>query len=358
MEKIIFSYVYIRDVLHNLDYAIPANQILYDQILYHHLIESEGYYNFAYDDKRTEGQNSIAQIGKVKGKVTVGIGFNMDAESAEEDWEYSFGDLKDFGKVRTGAKNITNIQIDKLYETVLLRKRREFEKLYKNIIQKLRLNERLVIEDLHYQLPSLVSAKSSFYKYIHSYCNTGDKAYLDLAINEVKNRSNKPDENGNRSEGIQKRRNKQAEILNSTKAPFYSSPHSPLLPIKSIKAKLGDTVIPRGTENWDKPKHSEYFIWRTQCDQKVRESHLLLEGQIFTNDFKPALGGPGEDYNCRCTKEILPTNIEVIRNEKEPISKKYFDINLELFGIELHNLREEIHEFLVKKRSEKKAQLT
>ncbi len=349
MKKITFPYAYIRDVLHNLDYTVPANQILYDQILKYHLIESEGYYNFAYDDKRKVGHNAISQVGKVKGKVTIGIGFNMDAESAKNDWKKCFGNLNDFEKVRSGAKNLTNIQVDKLYEIVLLRKRAELEDIYGEIIDKLRLNERLIIEDLHYQLPSLANRKTSLYEFMHRYYRTGDKTYLDLAVNEVRNRSNKPDENGIRSEGIQKRRDKQADILDSTKAPFYSSPHSPLLPIKSIKAELGETIIPRGTEDWEKPTHSDYYIWRTQCDNKVRESHLLLEGKIFSKDFKPVLGNPGEDYKCRCTKEILPRNIEVIKDEKIPISKKYFDINMDLFGIELHNLSKEVHEFLMSK---------
>ena len=353
MKKIKITPEMARDLLHNLDPKIPEHMQIYETTLYYYLVGKEGFERDAYDDARPIGQNKVKNLNNIVGNITVGIGFNMDTEESRKIWNTFFKGNVNFDTVYSGKQGLKENEINGLLEFVLDSKRKEFKYIYKDIINKLRLNERFALEDLYFNGPNLLRPDTSFFKYMHKYYETDDKKYLALAVNEVKSRSNR-----DKNKGIQARRDAQAEILDSTKAPFYSSPHSPLLPIKSIKAKLGDTVIPRGTENWDKPKHSEYFIWRTQCDQKVRESHLLLEGQIFTNDFKPALGGPGEDYNCRCTKEILPTNIEVIRDEKEPISKKYFDINLELFGIELHNLREEIHEFLVKKRSEDKTQLT
>lgn len=45
------------------------------------------------------------------------------------------------------------------------------------------------------------------------------------------------------------------------------------------------------------------YIWRTSLDERVRESHASLEGKEFRWDDPPAVGHPGQDYNCRCTAE-------------------------------------------------------
>ncbi|WP_081415892.1 minor capsid protein [Peribacillus kribbensis] len=43
------------------------------------------------------------------------------------------------------------------------------------------------------------------------------------------------------------------------------------------------------------------FNWSTSNDEKVRDSHNKLEGQVFEYANSPAVGLPGTDYNCRCT---------------------------------------------------------
>lgn len=44
------------------------------------------------------------------------------------------------------------------------------------------------------------------------------------------------------------------------------------------------------------------YIWRTQMDDRVRESHAALEGL----EFEDGVGlEPGQDYNCRCYKEPI-----------------------------------------------------
>lgn len=50
---------------------------------------------------------------------------------------------------------------------------------------------------------------------------------------------------------------------------------------------------------------TRYYIWRTQGDDKVRESHAANDGQVFEWDNPPGTGNPGEDYNCRCYAEPL-----------------------------------------------------
>ncbi len=42
------------------------------------------------------------------------------------------------------------------------------------------------------------------------------------------------------------------------------------------------------------------YTWSTSNDERVREEHAVLEGQVFSWDAAPAVGHPGEDFQCRC----------------------------------------------------------
>ncbi len=44
---------------------------------------------------------------------------------------------------------------------------------------------------------------------------------------------------------------------------------------------------------------SEY-VWSTSNDERVREEHAALEGQVFSWAAPPSVGHPGEDFQCRC----------------------------------------------------------
>lgn len=46
------------------------------------------------------------------------------------------------------------------------------------------------------------------------------------------------------------------------------------------------------------------YVWRTQRDERVRRSHRMNDGRIFSWAAVPDTGHPGEDYNCRC--EAIP----------------------------------------------------
>lgn len=45
------------------------------------------------------------------------------------------------------------------------------------------------------------------------------------------------------------------------------------------------------------------FTWRTSHDERVRPEHQALDNEIFEYSAPPAVGIPGEDYNCRCYAE-------------------------------------------------------
>ena len=46
------------------------------------------------------------------------------------------------------------------------------------------------------------------------------------------------------------------------------------------------------------------YVWRTSLDERVRASHRVKEGVVYSWDKPPAdTGHPGEDYQCRCYAE-------------------------------------------------------
>ncbi len=45
------------------------------------------------------------------------------------------------------------------------------------------------------------------------------------------------------------------------------------------------------------------FIWRTSNDDRVRDEHAALEGEVFSYDDPPDEGLPGEAIGCRCHAE-------------------------------------------------------
>jgi SPP1 gp7 family putative phage head morphogenesis protein len=47
------------------------------------------------------------------------------------------------------------------------------------------------------------------------------------------------------------------------------------------------------------------FVWRTSGDERVREEHEALNGQVFSYDEPPSEGLPGEPILCRCSAEPL-----------------------------------------------------
>ncbi|MCK4520973.1 MAG: minor capsid protein, partial [Nanoarchaeota archaeon] len=52
------------------------------------------------------------------------------------------------------------------------------------------------------------------------------------------------------------------------------------------------------------------YRWRTSRDERVRESHVVKEGNIYQWNKPPAdTGHPSEDYNCRCYAEAIISDI-------------------------------------------------
>jgi len=53
----------------------------------------------------------------------------------------------------------------------------------------------------------------------------------------------------------------------------------------------------------------ERYIWRSQDDAKVRESHAEYDDQVFRWDEPPAGGHPGQAHNCRCYAEPVSPDV-------------------------------------------------
>ncbi len=50
-------------------------------------------------------------------------------------------------------------------------------------------------------------------------------------------------------------------------------------------------------------KATTHYTWRTVGDDKVRDAHAALAGQVFSWSSPPPSGHPGTDHNCRCWAE-------------------------------------------------------
>lgn len=56
----------------------------------------------------------------------------------------------------------------------------------------------------------------------------------------------------------------------------------------------------------------ERYIWRSQDDAKVRDSHSQYDDQVFRWDEPPAGGHPGQAHNCRCYAEPIAPGETII----------------------------------------------
>jgi GH24 family phage-related lysozyme (muramidase) len=85
-----------------------------------------------------------------RGKITIGVGFNMDRDEARMEWNEIFGRAVSFDDVYKGDRKLTI---------------EEIERMYRGVCNKLRSNEKITIISLYFNGKSLVGKKTNFYKY-------------------------------------------------------------------------------------------------------------------------------------------------------------------------------------------------
>ncbi|MEK7654706.1 MAG: hypothetical protein AAB323_00410 [Pseudomonadota bacterium] len=185
-----------RNQLFALDLTCPEDQKQYADLLYQFILINEGSRAQAYLD--------------TVGKVTVGIGFNMDASSAKTQWAQVFGSSVSFAEVYTKKRNLAEIEIRKLFDLSISARRQEIKKIYGAAWDQFTGNEKVGIEDAYFNAPVLVNGKTNFYRQMCCYVQTCDQNCLLKAIYEIKSNSNPT-----RHTGIQNRRDKQAEMLST-----------------------------------------------------------------------------------------------------------------------------------------------
>lgn len=314
-EKLLFSKI-LRDSIHNLDTTNVENSNMFAESVRAFVKVHEEVWLEAYDDGQRDPKTNrafkisklLASGRKVEGNRTIGAGFNMNAVGARAEWQAAFNGTVSFDDAFNGRLKLTEEQVDRLLEISLISRCTEVKKIYSQILYKLKANEQLAIISAYFNCPAVVSGKSKFHAYIKAYVETADEKYLQAAVEELRYHSNKE-----KSNGIKERRNCEAELLDSTKAPFYSKPNQSLYPKSVQHVKLNDTVIPRGFDKvFPKSNNSDYFIWRTKLDPKVRKEHLEKEGRIFKRNSLGANELPGQAFNCRCWEEAVTQNIVVV----------------------------------------------
>jgi predicted kinase len=59
------------------------------------------------------------------------------------------------------------------------------------------------------------------------------------------------------------------------------------------------------TEGRDRDAGRVFYRWRTEEDERVRPEHAKRHGRLFSWNYPPEGGHPGEDFNCRCEAELV-----------------------------------------------------
>ncbi|EHK89793.1 phage head morphogenesis protein [Aggregatibacter actinomycetemcomitans] len=63
------------------------------------------------------------------------------------------------------------------------------------------------------------------------------------------------------------------------------------------------------------------YMWSTAGDERVRDSHAELDGQVFSYDKPPAVGNPGHDFNCRCVAIPVFDEVQAKAKAQETLSE-------------------------------------
>ncbi|AVP88141.1 hypothetical protein phytr_12160 [Candidatus Phycorickettsia trachydisci] len=312
-----------RDRVHNLDLDIPEHEEVYNQHVKTFIMFNE--VNWEPDEKGFPKKPIIKlevyDDTATPPNKTIGFGFNMDAPGAEQEWKKVFGDKVSFEKVLNG-KEITNEQAKQLLDYQIIKRRGELQKFFGKYWDRFKPNEKMTTESLYFNNPSLVrrynpksgrSEDTNFSKNMKKYVDTNDPKYLKEAYKEVKYKSNKT-----KNPGIQNRRNREANALDSDQCPMRSKPNDDPIPQgTSMKAEVSKTVVPRGLPNTICKPNDKYYIWRCQHDDKVRLKHQFHDGKIFDIDNPPDIGHPGDDYNCRCIQDFnIPDFVDIDTSKK------------------------------------------
>lgn len=68
------------------------------------------------------------------------------------------------------------------------------------------------------------------------------------------------------------------------------------------------------------------YVWTTSQDERVRPTHKVLDGEVFTWEKGPKIGHPGSEINCRCIAQPVITDamfdtdssVPIVEQEQKP----------------------------------------
>ncbi len=251
--------------------------------------------------------------------TTVGVGANIESEEIRNRFDQLLRQPGLMEQIYFGKAELTDEQVDMIFADSISTRLAKLHKIYGSDWDKLRANERVAILSLYFNHQKLVNENTNFRKHIRNYVQTNDEVHLRLAVKEVVTRSNL-----DKSTGIQNRRNAEGTLLASNHCPTYTKPNESVHAAKIKVAKIHETIVPLHNDSSKNRVNSEYFIWRTKMDEKVRQEHVLLEGKVFRKDNPPGYL-PGAMNRCRCHAEEVPDYILV---DDEIVKSRAFELYL------------------------------
>lgn len=127
------------------------------------------------------------------------------------------------------------------------------------------------------------------------------RAYAD----SVKEIFEAPDVNGMRVEDLQAKLEARGNVSESRAA----------LIARDQTLKLNGAITQMRQENAGVSR----YTWSTSLDERVRPEHVALEGQVFDWNSPPAVGHPGQDYQCRCI--AVPVLDELAELDKPEVAE-------------------------------------
>jgi hypothetical protein len=327
-----------RDKIHNLNLSCKDHEEYYNTIVEDFIWQNEAFWDEKTRDPKytmPNGKNIGEAYLDTANKITVGVGFNMSDPSAPKEWDKAFGGAISFDAVKNGTRILDKEEVYQLFQYSLTSRREELKTHFGDDWEKLKPNEKLAIEDMYFNTPSIVTkykkgeklTETEFSKNIKAYCATSDLRDLEKAVKEVRDNSNKRNELGIKPPGIENRRKLEAMMLSSHETPIYSQPHEcPIPKNASLMVQLGETIVPRDSykecfgkylrkgveincEFFEQKPIPHLYIWRAKSDDRVRAEHQLLDGKMFDDRVVPP---PPHGFGCRCHAERdIPVYINV-----------------------------------------------
>jgi hypothetical protein len=313
----------IKNDTHNLDLNKASDrQIFYDKT-FQFLDLGESFRTYAYDDRRRK--NEITEDSVIVGKITVGYGFNMSKPEARTEWLYVFpNNVPNFDDVLKGktpmsesdARKMANYNIKSVENTL---KHFLYDKNTKtNIYDQLNPNEKIAIISASYNgwaggPKSIIGPKQKHF--LTDYVLNQNSDSLLLAVKDLHNSSIVDSQNKGKG-GLNNRRAKESELMNSTTCDLFTLPGNKMpekiLQGATLTFKIGDRISGKLRTN-QHYVNGKYFVWHHNSNsQNPNQEHVKSDGKIFSiyNEQFDWLNSK-RFKGCQCQMEQLPDLVYV-----------------------------------------------